>query len=1530
MAEKQAGGLSLRIGLTLSQLQSDFLAAEQTVKQGIAALNRQQNLVRIRMETETAGLDAVVDKTKILEIQERSLTQLLNMQRDKLILATAAYQDYANSKNANETVAKKLETAMERERLAVARLEAQLKSLSAQKISVDTSQLQEKISQLNSRIQHIRIQTDIDVSKLQGANAAFDAQKVHIAAVTKELELQRQKLIQLRESMYHSAKNTGGDSVQTLNIKSNVLQQIQEISRLETRLKELQGTNINLQIRADSIRQAEQAISENIARINARIENIRVKTDIDVSKLQGANAAFDAQKVHIAAVTKELELQRQKLIQLRESMYHSAKNTGGDSVQTLNIKSNVLQQIQEISRLETRLKELQGTNINLQIRADSIRQAEQAISENIARINARIENIRVKTDIDLSRLGAAASEFDKAKAHVQGLNRELDLQNQKLAELKRALGASVSANGLNNVKTINLQTELQKQIQAIDQLKAKINELNKIEPPKTNSLLSGYLNIKGDIAGKLNQISSSFYGIREASHSADAAITKSLEIIGAIPHPAGRAVAALAAIPLVIKGVENSLLEMAKPAIAGGDSFYVMSRGMQLSVGDMGKLSTIAKVTGIEISEVNNSLRRFSMQMTKAGEKNNLAAQTMKRYGAEIFDANGRIKNAIELSAELGKALKAAEAEGNGAAFRDLVGGKFWSGDFITYLEDFSDNVEQAKKVVKSGLSNPTWAHSIQGEINTLNAQTAQLGVAFSAALMPVVAEFVPKMTEQFGELVKVIAANKENVKLLGEAMALPVRVLHELTGGVMNLSKAIDDAKDKGTTLGKVFAKYGEYRDDVAALMSVAPLTALTAIVAPVQGATDLAIAAYREEIDEFKKAQAEAEAAAKAKNYKKQAEMTGAFGLSGLTIEQSQKLEGAEERLNEEKIKREQETADIIYKLNHTSYENRLRDLENIKNEELNKIRETEELIKNVTGQDKPLDDARFALFENVAAKQMQIEDEREARLDEIRQRIAAADQTEFEKRIASIEREKEAWIQAGMERAEAEQLAEQQKADYVRNIEQELSTNINSLHQSDLERQLARIEQEKQAWIDKGASEAQAEQLAQAQREQAYQNQEKTLNEIRDSVASLDRTALENTLANIEKERQAWIQKGMDEIEAEELAQKKMAHAYEETLEQERDTAEKNSKAIAQYYQDAAKKRQAAEEEAERKNKALREEALNVLKQEADEFATFLKDGYSGLEKLIQEKSGISPKLAKEMTPENLEAYKAAKEDAQRSLLPNWTDPYSAEIKKSKLPENLNKTSQAANDAAKSLDGLAKSALNAAGRDAQDFSASPENVSTQGEPLRVYTKPDGSTEITNMSRPADATPINENFFAVANEAEQSLKSFSEQVQRSADEIAAPQSENYNSPSADTYQPVYAEAPAEITNVLSSFGELSSVVQGVSTNLSSMATTENPHSYIEPELQSFIQTFQMMGTSAGEVTVRLSELSAAIESLSLQQANPSPTETKQPVNVNTSVSIEEAHAWDYDHIQELADMVADRIQPVVVTAIGGDSNAY
>ena len=77
-----------------------------------------------------------------------------------------------------------------------------------------------------------------------------------------------------------------------------------------------------------------------------------------------------------------------------------------------------------------------------------------------------------------------------------------------------------------------------------------------------------------------------------------------------------------------------------------------------------------------------------------------------------------------------------------------------------------------------------------------------------------------------------------------------------------------------------------------------------------------------------------------------------------------------------------------------------------------------------------------------------------------------------------------------------------------------------------------------------------------------------------------------------------------------------------------------------------------------------------------------------------------------------------------------------------------------------------------------------------------------------------------------------------------------------------------------------------------------------------------------------------KLADLSAAIANLSepknRTQISNSPQTNSAPPEVNVTVQIQEAHAWDTEHIQELADKVADEITPEIVGAIGGDSNSY
>ena len=160
-------------------------------------------------------------------------------------------------------------------------------------------------------------------------------------------------------------------------------------------------------------------------------------------------------------------------------------------------------------------------------------------------------------------------------------------------------------------------------------------------------------------------------------------------------------------------------------------------------------------------------------------------------------------------------------------------------------------------------------------------------------------------------------------------------------------------------------------------------------------------------------------------------------------------------------------QEASNIQYKLTHTDFENKKLDLMQWYQEQVNQVEKSAE--------------EREAIEKLYAAKSAQIEQERADKIEEIRKSVDAEFMSEIDQRIAKIEEEKDAWISAGMDEAEAEELAQRRISKIRQDAERELTTAIQSLHQTALEQRLSQIEQEKQAWIDKCNDEVRATQWA-----------------------------------------------------------------------------------------------------------------------------------------------------------------------------------------------------------------------------------------------------------------------------------------------------------------------------------------------------------------------------------------------------------------------------------------------------------------
>lgn len=390
----------------------------------------------------------------------------------------------------------------------------------------------------------------------------------------------------------------------------------------------------------------------------------------------------------------------------------------------------------------------------------------------------------------------------------------------------------------------------------------------------------------------------------------------------------------------------------------------------------------------------------------------------------------------------------------------------------------------------------------------------------------------------------------------------------------------------------------------------------------------------------------------------------------------------------------------------------------------------------------------DERLAVEELYAAKREQIERETEERLEDIRKSVNSEFQSELENRLAKIEEERDAWINAGMAEVEAAELAEKRKSaaiqaemEKVQQIQAEFTEHINSIYQ----------------------------------------------------------TQLEQRLAQIEKEKQAWIQKGIDEVNATRAAE-------------------------------------------EQKVQAQRNAAMSLLKSQLQEYRAFQEGSYEGLRdyqlnQLYQ--SGIRPEDL-QITPQQLANFQKAQQIAQNSLLPNFmTDA-------DKYNHNLLRQAQAQQEAMQ-RDALAQQKLNLALGDAG------QNINLDGF-------------LKNILDGIHIQDFDDKITVDLTDALQNVKT------------------GFDNFDADI---------ADVTNRLS---EMIEPIAGVSENFSSV--NEN----------------------LLEFSDKLSKVSESLQALP----------EKQPVNVEANVSIEEAHAWDTEHIQELADKVADVLLPKLVSAIGGDSNSY
>lgn len=941
---------------------------------------------------------------------------------------------------------------------------------------------------------------------------------------------------------------------------------------------------------------------------------------------------------------------------------------------------------------------------------------------------------------------------------------------------------------------------------------------------------------------QLNQITEAQENLNDASEETDFSSLSDLVdgVLNRIPPQARAAAGGIVALGTALIGAGV----VSKELVAEWRELQAAAYDLNMPIKEADDLLRRMRLAGTELNDFKGFVRGITDAWVK-GEYDDFEMIALRRFDVQIADESGTLKRFDEITEQLYQGYERAKAARQEIEYLQMLGGESGVSDAIQFFERYKEAKEDASKVFVSGID-PDELHEADRALNLLTEQANEFKKASIDIITPATTTAAENLFEIFRAGTSFVSANKYAIQ-------------------------------DWGSAIMRSFAQAA--------------------------GVTPVFELLFGED------------------------EVSGLDAHTRQVLDAGQRLEKAHEDLK----KGRQETLNQYSDQRARDMRDEISDLEaeidHFNNDYDLAIAQAEIWRERAYRQTVMTKDERAAVEEKFTTQIEQIEQERAQAIKEAREDVAAELGTDLDQQLLDFQRRKKDWISAGMDAAEAEILTEKLKADAIEELEEEFSDKLNDLRQSDLEKQLARFDKEKEALVDKGIAEEQAEEYAAEARgkfldeyrgnlekeakganlslfeaeqqigrlEEARAQAIEQFNEVvAQNVDSIWHTALENRLADIEREKQAWIDKGLDEVKATEWAEQAKADAQ-------------------------------------------RNAAMSVLKSQMKEYRAFQKSGYEGLrEYQLQQlyKAGITPEDLK-MTPEQLQAFQRAQMISQNSLMPNMMssmDKYLAEQAKWNLPnerfatltppildrENIGNLNAVVGDIdkqiAKAVEGYAGAA------------AAVEEVTAKFKEL---------SEVMEGEKPETG------FSAI----EQPTVEVPETPAVTPQVPATPELDTsaMTQPVADITEKFVAMSPAledltgKITDLGTVIGEAIENISPVDTavetpdlTLDTTQTFETFEELVSPMSEVNAQFGDMAGR-LNEVTSGLSALVGALNNLQTQpQAQQQPQVVTPPPNINVTVQIEEAHAWDSQHIQELADKVADAIEPELVSAIGGDSNRY
>ena len=411
--------------------------------------------------------------------------------------------------------------------------------------------------------------------------------------------------------------------------------------------------------------------------------------------------------------------------------------------------------------------------------------AGQTVRQAMSRLNSEANQIRLKADIDVTRLEAAGKSVEALKAREKALNAELEVQQKKLELLNRAYQANAKTYGADHSLTRGVDTKRLYQTRDIERLKAQI------------ALVNAEL-------GKTGQVATTSLG--KLTNALAAAQGGAAGIVGTF----GKMNAAIAGV-VAATAAGAGIFALTDKAMNAGNDLYMLSNRLHTTTAEAGKLSKVFQLAGTDINSVIPLLVRIDKQAEAASKSQNDLSTAMADYDFTLTDSKGKLLSTTEQLAQLAKGYKNAVAMGEELDFTTKALGARGAA-LVPLLQNGEAYFEIVNRLQSTGLLDPEKSRELYLQWQTMQMQAGALTGAVGQSLIPVAAGLMPQLTDGFAEMAKLIKDNQEGIKEFGSAAGEIIGGLSsaivKLIATLGDLKKAWDDTVETDTKR-KILGKY-------------------------------------------------------------------------------------------------------------------------------------------------------------------------------------------------------------------------------------------------------------------------------------------------------------------------------------------------------------------------------------------------------------------------------------------------------------------------------------------------------------------------------------------------------------------------------------------------------------------------------------------------------------------------------------------------------------------------------------------------